>query len=137
MTRELAGARAPKVPILQVFVNVIRNASDSIRQSGQPGTLRITHRCLADRVRAEFSDIGAGVREPEHVFDPFYTTKAVGQGTGLGLSICYGILQQHQGSISCTNNPSQGATFTIELPLAKIPLSRPSAGAEGQPSNNR
>ena len=112
--------------LLQVFVNVIRNAADSIRQSGQPGTLRISHRCLTDRVRIEFTDTGVGVREPEHVFDPFYTTKAVGQGAGLGLSICYGILQQHQGSISCCNNPGRGVTFTIELPLVKIPLPEPS-----------
>ncbi len=123
--------------LLQVFVNVIRNAGDSIRESGQPGTLRITHRCLADRVRIQSSDTGVGVREPEHVFDPFYTTKAVGQGAGLGLSICYGILQQHQGSISCCNNTGRGATFTIELPLAKIPLPKPVLHAELAPPESR
>ena len=65
----------------------------------------------------EFSDTGPGMQEPDRVFDPFYTTKPVGQGTGLGLSACYGIIAEHSGKIFCENRASGGATFRIELPL--------------------
>jgi two-component system NtrC family sensor kinase len=56
--------------------------------------------------------------EPGRVFDPFYTTRPVGQGAGLGLSVCYGIIQEHKGRIFCQNRPEGGATFRIELPVA-------------------
>jgi two-component system NtrC family sensor kinase len=64
----------------------------------------------------EFADNGPGASEPERVFDPFYTTKPVGQGTGLGLSACYGIVQEHKGKIVCRNRTEGGALFRIELP---------------------
>jgi signal transduction histidine kinase len=58
------------------------------------------------------------------VFDPFYTTRPVGQGAGLGLSVCYGIIQEHQGRIFCHNRPEGGAKFRIELPIAERGESR-------------
>jgi signal transduction histidine kinase len=58
------------------------------------------------------------MQEPERVFDPFYTTRPVGQGPGLGLSVCYGIIQEHNGKITCRNRPEGGAIFRIELPAA-------------------
>ena len=64
----------------------------------------------------EFSDDGPGMQQPERVFDPFYTTRKVGQGPGLGLSVCYGIIQEHNGKITCQNRPEGGAIFRIELP---------------------
>jgi two-component system NtrC family sensor kinase len=66
-------------------------------------------------VRLEFLDNGTGLHEPERVFDPFYTTKEVGQGTGLGLSVCYGIVEEHGGAIRA-ENWEQGARFIITLP---------------------
>jgi signal transduction histidine kinase len=69
----------------------------------------------------DFADSGPGLKEPRRVFDPFYTTKPVGKGTGLGLSTCYGIIQQHDGEISCHNRPEGGAVFTILLPVAPEP----------------
>jgi signal transduction histidine kinase len=66
----------------------------------------------------EFADSGPGLKEPQRVFEPFYTTKSVGKGTGLGLSTCYGIIQQHAGEISCHNRAEGGAVFMILLPLA-------------------
>jgi len=66
----------------------------------------------------EFSDEGPGIQAPERVFDPFYTTRPVGQGAGLGLSACYGIVQEHKGRITCQNRPNGGATFRIEMPIA-------------------
>jgi signal transduction histidine kinase len=68
-------------------------------------------------VEAEFADTGIGLQEPEHVFDPFYTTKEVGKGIGLGLSTCYGIVRQHQGDITCSNRSGGGAIFTVSLPV--------------------
>jgi signal transduction histidine kinase len=64
----------------------------------------------------EFADNGPGLEEVDRVFDPFYTTRPVGQGAGLGLSVCYGIIQEHNGKISCQNRPEGGAIFRIELP---------------------
>jgi two-component system NtrC family sensor kinase len=64
----------------------------------------------------EFSDTGPGMLEPDRVFDPFYTTRPVGQGTGLGLSACYGIIEEHAGKIACHNKDGGGAVFSIELP---------------------
>ncbi|MBV9886707.1 MAG: hypothetical protein JO119_09195, partial [Acidobacteria bacterium] len=70
-----------------------------------------------DRLIVEFTDSGAGVREPSKVFDPFYTTKPVGKGTGLGLSICYGIITEHGGTIRVKNVQPHGASFSIEMPF--------------------
>jgi signal transduction histidine kinase len=66
----------------------------------------------------EFSDNGPGVREPDRVFDPFYSTRPVGKGAGLGLSACYGIIREHHGSIVCTNRLEGGTSIRIELPFA-------------------
>jgi two-component system sensor histidine kinase HupT/HoxJ len=51
------------------------------------------------------------------VFEPFYTTRAVGKGTGLGLAITYGIMQEHGGTIVAANHPEGGAVFTVQLPV--------------------
>ena len=67
------------------------------------------------------SDTGPGIA-PEslgRIFDPFYTTKPVGEGTGLGLSISYEIVKKHGGQIRAENTPSGGATFTVSVPLSR------------------
>ena len=104
--------------ILQVFVHLIRNASDAMRES----PLRVLHistRSGHGQVQIEFADSGPGVRDPDLVFDPFYTTKSPGKGVGLGLSACYGIVQKHGGQITCRNRPHGGAIFTVTLPAAE------------------
>ena len=115
----LPGVRGDPNQLLQVFFHIINNAVDALEETGG-GTLAI--RTLRERGRAviEFSDTGPGLREPERVFDPFYTTKPVGKGTGLGLSICYGIVREHGGEISCLNRPEGGATFRVELPVLSV-----------------
>ena len=64
-------------------------------------------------------DNGNGLKEEDltRVFDPFFTTREVGQGTGLGLSVCYGIVREHGGQITARNRAQGGAVFTIELPV--------------------
>jgi signal transduction histidine kinase len=112
--------------LLQVFYHLISNAVDAMAGVGG-GVLLI--RTLRERntVVIEFSDTGPGLKEPEKVFDPFYTTKPVGKGTGLGLSICYGVMQEHGGSIAGFNRPEGGCTFRLELPavLAVFPQTPP------------
>jgi signal transduction histidine kinase len=82
------------------------------------GTLTVTAGLQDASVVLEFSDNGPGMQEPDRVFDPFYTTRPIGQGPGLGLSVCYGIIQEHNGKITCRNRPEGGAIFRIELPVA-------------------
>jgi len=78
----------------------------------------VGHRFVRAVAPSEFSDDGPGMSDPVKVFDPFYTTRPVGQGTGLGLSMCYGIIEGHGGKISCRNRSEGGASFVIELPAA-------------------
>jgi signal transduction histidine kinase len=100
--------------LLQVCLHIINNALQAMAETG--GTLTVSAQRQDDFVVLMFSDDGPGAQEPDRVFDPFYTTKPVGQGTGLGLSACYGIIQEHNGKIMCQNRPEGGATFRIELP---------------------
>jgi len=100
--------------LLQVCLHITNNALQAMAQTG--GVLSVSTRRHDQFVQLEFSDDGPGAQEPNRVFDPFYTTKPIGQGTGLGLSACYGIIQEHKGKILCQNGPQGGAIFRIELP---------------------
>src|SRR6266496_5513982 len=100
--------------LLQVFSHIINNAVQAMSCRG--GTLTLTTSVAGNQINAEFSDTGPGIMEPDRVFDPFYTTRPVGQGSGLGLSACYGIIQEHGGKITCRNRDEGGASFLIELP---------------------
>jgi len=102
--------------ILQVFLQMIGNSVDAMEEMNS-GNLFITLRAVNHQVEVEFADNGTGLEDPERVFDPFYTTKAVGKGIGLGLSTCYGIIRQHQGDITCSNRAGGGAVFTVSLPV--------------------
>jgi signal transduction histidine kinase len=118
----LPGVRGDGNQLLQVFFNIVNNAIDAMEAS-EGGVLTI--KTIRDRgiVVILFSDTGPGIKDPQRVFDPFYTTKPVGKGTGLGLSICFGILQEHAGKILCYNSQQGGAVFRVELPavLAAFP----------------
>lgn len=110
----LPGVRGDPNQLLQVFFNLISNAVEAMAGAG--GVLTVRTRRDHANVVIEFADTGPGIRDPHLVFDPFYTTKPVGQGTGLGLSICYGIIEEHGGAITCANQPEGGAVFRIVLP---------------------
>jgi len=101
----------------QVFLNILNNAYDAVREATPGPRISISTRANQDYVEVAFRDNGHGISQPERIFDPFFTTKQVGQGTGLGLSICYGIVKEHGGEILCSNNPGEpGATFTVRFP---------------------
>ena len=103
----------------QVFLNIINNAYDAVRECGRPARIEIMSARTSGYVEISFRDNGTGITDPARIFDPFFTTKDVGKGTGLGLSICYGIVREHGGEIICHNNlDSEGATFIVRLPLA-------------------
>jgi signal transduction histidine kinase len=114
--------------LLQVFLHLATNAQQAMLPRG--GVLTISTKLNADHISLEFSDNGPGIEEPSRVFDPFYTTRAVGHGAGLGLSACYGIIEEHNGKITCHNRQEGGATFHIELPVALLSdRSLPSEGS--------
>jgi|HubBroStandDraft_6_1064221.scaffolds.fasta_scaffold00199_21 PAS domain S-box-containing protein len=105
----------------QVFLNILNNAYDAMRDTGRPARIEIRTTNRGSLVEATFRDNGQGISSPERIFDPFFTTKDVGKGTGLGLSICYGIVHEHGGEILCQNNSDgEGATFTVRLPALAI-----------------
>ena len=103
----------------QVFTNLLLNARDAIPDGGK---IKVATTTADDgSLVAEIADTGIGIA-PENVakiYDPFYTTKGVGQGTGLGLAVTYGIVQEHAGRISVDSTPGHGTTFRITLPAAR------------------
>jgi len=105
--------------LLQAFLQIVENAVDALQETGG-GRLQVSLWREAGEVIVQFADSGPGLRDPERVFDPFYTTKPVGKGTGLGLSATYGVIQDHKGQITCYNRPEGGAAFEIRLPALKV-----------------
>jgi signal transduction histidine kinase len=105
--------------LLQAFVQIVENAVDALQEIGG-GRLQVSLWREGGEVIVQFADSGPGLRDPERVFDPFYTTKPVGKGTGLGLSATYGVIQDHKGQITCYNRPEGGAAFEIRLPVLKV-----------------
>jgi signal transduction histidine kinase len=105
--------------LLQAFLQIVENAVDALQEIGG-GRLQVSLWREGKEVVVQFADSGPGLRDPERVFDPFYTTKPVGKGTGLGLSATYGVIQDHKGQITCYNRPEGGAVFEIRLPVLKM-----------------
>ncbi|MFZ0318425.1 MAG: HAMP domain-containing sensor histidine kinase [Candidatus Sulfotelmatobacter sp.] len=114
--------------LFQVFVQIVENALDALEEAGG-GTLRVSAQVQDEEVLVQFSDSGSGIKEPLRVFDPFYTTKAIGKGTGLGLSAVYGVVQEHRGQITCQNKTEGGALFLLRLPTTMEPAAQ-AAGAK-------
>lgn len=129
----------------QVFMNILSNALDALedyalqqnalKESGEQAFQPCIHITTQVRqpnwVTIEFTDNGPGIPEAlqRRIFDPFFTTKPVGKGTGLGMSISYQIVtERHRGRLSCHSVPSEGTTFTIEIPIQQT-----QAGEERSP----
>ncbi len=104
--------------LMQVFLNLILNAEQAMREARDRGTLRIRLEKGDKAVAVTFQDDGPGIAAEvlPNIFDPFYTTKRPGRGTGLGLSICKAILREHGGEIEASSGPGGGAVFKITLP---------------------
>jgi PAS domain S-box-containing protein len=115
--------------LMQVFLNLILNAEQAIREIRDRGTLRIRLGNTDNAVWASFQDDGPGI-PPDiltSIFDPFYTTKRPGRGTGLGLSICKSVMKEHNGTIDAANAPGGGAVFTVTLRASSPTLSSASS----------
>ncbi len=111
----------------QVFLNLFLNARDAMPKGGW---LSIATRLAGGQALVEVGDTGGGIPSEclARIYDPFFTTKTMGQGTGLGLSITYGIVREHDGAIACDSEVGVGTRFT---------LSFPAAGAASAPRSDR
>jgi len=105
--------------LIQVFLALVLNAEQAIREVREKGTLRIRMGKSDNSVWATFQDDGPGIPAENlaSIFDPFYTTKRPGRGTGLGLSICRAVVKEHGGNIEAVSAPGGGAVFTVTLPV--------------------
>ncbi len=114
---DLPAAHGNASKLQQVFMNLVLNARDAMPAGGR---LTINTRLVDTSLVVDIRDTGCGIA-PENIariYDPFFTTKEVGQGTGLGLALSYGIIQEHGGRIFVESRPGEGAHFTIKLPTA-------------------
>jgi len=104
----------------QVFLNLITNAIQAIDAEGD---IWVKMGCSQNTVWVEIEDTGRGVPDDieNKIFEPFFSTKDVGEGTGLGLSISYSIVQQHGGAIKVLKRDGGGSIFRVELPLQNLP----------------
>jgi len=107
--------------IQQVVLNLLLNAEQAVRGTGRPGTVRVRTGETADSAFVEVRDDGPGVPASmtSQVFEPFFTTRSVGQGTGLGLSVSLGIAQAHGGSLELMPT-DRGACFRLMIPRASV-----------------
>jgi two-component system NtrC family sensor kinase len=105
--------------IERVFMNIILNAAEAMDGNGE---LRISSKFDPDEsfVEIQVTDTGPGIGEEnlEKIFDPFFTTKEAGHGVGLGLAISYGIIREHNGTITVKSSLGVGTTFTARLPVS-------------------
>ncbi len=105
-------------PLGQVFLNLILNAYDAVREGGD---VHVGTRACDDEACVCIADEGPGIA-PEHldrIFDPFFTTKQAGQGTGLGLFVSYEIVRLHEGSLTAHSVSGEGSVFEVRLPLRR------------------
>jgi two-component system, NtrC family, sensor kinase len=108
----------------QVALNLITNAEQALATHRGPKSITLASRWLDGRLAMVVSDTGPGIApdQIDQLFNPFYTTKPVGEGTGLGLSISDGIVRQHGGEIRVNSRAGAGATFTVLLPHVAVPV---------------
>lgn len=115
-TEELPEIYVDRAQIQQIFSNVILN---SIHATGEGGNIRIGIKRRGDDVEVEISDTGVGIpmENMKKVFNPFFTTRAVGEGVGLGLAISYGIVKRHRGEIIIESEVGKGTRCIVILPV--------------------
>ena len=128
ITARLPRALADRRLVAQILTNLMVNAIQAMPRGGAL-TVSLTRGPLPAGVTAPESsgaywclavrDEGEGISASDlpHIFEPFYTTKGIGEGTGLGLSVAYGIVQEHGGVLCATGQPQRGSTFCVYLPV--------------------
>ena len=120
--------------ITQVFINLILNAEQAMRDSGDGQSITVSTAVTKNgkSVVITVEDDGPGVPEQyrNRVFEPFFTTKDVGEGTGIGLALCHRIVQSHNGRITLSQGDEGGSVFTIKLPSDVETVSAPDPGRE-------
>ena len=106
--------------IQQVLLNLLLNAEHAMKSAHGRGQLRVRTQATETGVLAEVQDTGPGVAPAvaRRIFEPFFSTKEVGQGTGLGLSIALGIVEAHGGTLTLVESGAPGACFRLALPAA-------------------
>lgn len=127
---ELWTVAADMNQVIQVLLNLGLNARDAIADTGvitfttsnqdySLNSLPNAEIKPGKYVRIDVKDTGMGIKPEnlQHLFEPFYTTKAIGKGTGLGLAVAYGIMQQHKGHLSVNSTVNVGSTFSLHIPL--------------------
>lgn len=109
----------------QVWMNLLSNAAQAVADRPDPH-VKVSTELADDWVTVCISDNGTGIKPTDQskIFEPFYTTKPVGQGTGLGLSICHSIIERHGGRIWFETAPGQGTIFKVTIPLRAEPEDR-------------
>ena len=108
----------------QVFMHLLDNAIDALQKSGNnTPKIKIQTAQQGNRYIIKFSDNGVGIPEENlsQIFNPFFTTKPVGEGRGLGLAVSYRIVEHHRGTLTCTSSLGKGTEFLISLPIAPSP----------------
>lgn len=105
----------------QVFMNIILNAIQAMNNVGMM-ELVVSYNDQLQRIVISIEDNGSGISKDiiDKIFDPFFSTKQVGEGTGLGLSIAYGIVTRHNGKMYVSSEEGVGSVFTVELPVIKL-----------------
>jgi signal transduction histidine kinase len=104
----------------QVFLNLFINA---IQAMPVGGSIRVSaSRTPEQTIKITVQDTGIGIKpeDLEHIFEPFYTTKAVGRGTGLGLAVSYALVKKHGGYVEVQSQVNSGTTFSIYLPVPEL-----------------
>jgi signal transduction histidine kinase len=113
--------------INQVFLNLIINAAqaiiDMVAGTDERGTIRISSGLEDGEAVIRIADDGPGIplELQDRIYEPFFTTKEIGQGSGQGLALARTTIEQHGGSLECASEPGNGATFTIRLPVGPVP----------------
>ena len=118
LKRDIPRVNIEDLQLEEIVINLIKNAIDAMSSRGY-GNIWLFSEQKNGRVILSIKDDGPGISKDimDRLFDPFLTTKPVGQGTGLGLSICYGIVKHHGGDIIVDSEPDKGTTFQVILPV--------------------